>query len=120
GVDKKGVFVYRTIEDLERIIAYARQAKRAAVVGGGLLGLEAAKAVYDLELETHVVEFAPRLIPRQVDDAGSKALVGKIESLGVHIHLNKDTKAICGNGKVEGMEFADGLRLDVDMVVISA
>jgi nitrite reductase (NADH) large subunit len=120
GVDKKGVFVYRTIEDLERIIAYARQAKRAAVVGGGLLGLEAAKAVYDLALETHVVEFAPRLMPRQVDDAGSKALVGKIESLGVQIHLNKNTKAIFGNGKVEGMEFADGGRLDVDMVVISA
>jgi NAD(P)H-dependent nitrite reductase large subunit len=120
GVDKKGVFVYRTIEDLERIIAYARRAKRAAVVGGGLLGLEAAKAVYDLALETHVVEFAPRLMPRQVDDAGSKALVGKIESLGVQIHLNTNTKAILGNGKVEGMEFADGGQLDVDMVVISA
>ena len=120
GVDKEGVFVYRTIEDLERIIAYARRAKRAAVVGGGLLGLEAAKAVYDLALETHVVEFAPRLMPRQVDDAGSKALVGKIESLGVQIHLNTNTKAILGNGRVEGMEFADGGRLDVDMVVISA
>ncbi len=120
GVDKPGVFVYRTIEDLERIIAYAPRAKRAAVVGGGLLGLEAAKAVYDLELETHVVEFAPRLMPRQVDDAGSRTLVGKIEGLGVRIHLNKNTKAIFGNGKVEGMEFADGPRLDVDMVVISA
>ena len=120
GVDKEGVFVYRTVEDLERIIAYARQAKRAAVVGGGLLGLEAAKAVYDLALETHVVEFAPRLMPRQVDDAGSQALAGKIASLGVQIHLNKNTKAILGNGKVEGMEFADGGRLDVDMVVISA
>src|SRR6185312_9497032 len=59
GVDKQGVFVYRTIEDLEQIIGYASKAKRAAVVGGGLLGLEAAKAVYDLALETHVVEFAP-------------------------------------------------------------
>jgi nitrite reductase (NADH) large subunit len=120
GVDKAGVFVYRTIEDLERIIAYAGHARRAAVIGGGLLGLEAAKAVFDLELETHVVEFAPRLMPRQVDDDGSKALVGKIEGLGVRVHLNKSTKQILGNGKVQGMEFADGGRLDVDMVVISA
>jgi nitrite reductase (NADH) large subunit len=63
GVDKKGVFVYRTIEDLERIIAYSTNAKSAAIIGGGLLGLEAAKAVRDLDLETHVVEFAPRLMP---------------------------------------------------------
>src|SRR5206468_12801746 len=61
GVEKKGVFVYRTIEDLERIISYSGGVKRAAVIGGGLLGLEAAKAVHDLDLETHVVEFAPRL-----------------------------------------------------------
>jgi nitrite reductase (NADH) large subunit len=120
GVDKKGVFVYRTIENLERIIAYAQQAERAAVVGGGLLGLEAAKAVYDLSLETHVVEFAPRLMPRQVDEAGSQLLVCKIEDLGVRVHLNKNTKAILGNSKVEGMEFADCGRIDVDMVVISA
>ena len=120
GVDKKGVFVYRTIEDLERIIAYAGKATRAAVIGGGLLGLEAAKAVRDLGLETHVVEFAPRLMPRQVDDAGSRTLVDKIEALGVRVHLDKSTKEILGNGKVEGMEFADGGQLDVDMVVISA
>ena len=79
GVDKKGVFVYRTIEDLERILAYAGKSASAAVIGGGLLGLEAAKAVRDLGLETHVVEFAPRLMPRQVDDAGSKTLLEKIE-----------------------------------------
>jgi nitrite reductase (NADH) large subunit len=120
GVERKGVFVYRTIEDLEQIIAYARKAKRAAVVGGGLLGLEAAKAVYDLELETHVVEFAPRLMPRQVDDTGSKTLLNKIEGLGVRVHLNKNTKEILGNGEVTGMTFADGEQLAADMVVISA
>ena len=69
GVDKRGVFVYRTIEDLEGILAYAGKAASAAVIGGGLLGLEAAKAVRELGLETHVVEFAPRLMPRQVNDA---------------------------------------------------
>src|SRR5262245_39366178 len=85
GIDKKGVFVYRTIEDLEGIIAYGRKVKTAAVIGGGLLGLEAAKAAYDLGLETHVVEFASRLMPRQIDDAGSATLVGKINALGVRV-----------------------------------
>src|SRR5262249_47003789 len=120
GVEKKGVFVYRTIEDLEQIIAYAKDVNRAAVIGGGLLGLEAAKAAYDLGLETHVVEFAPRLMPRQLDDAGSKALAAKIAALGVQIHLNKNTTEILGFGKVEGMAFADGGKLDVQMIIVSA
>lgn len=120
GVDKKGVFVYRTIEDLDRIISYGEKAKKAAVIGGGLLGLEAAKAAYDLGLETHVVEFAPRLMPRQIDEAGSRVLVGKINALGVQVHLNKNTKEFLGNGKVEGMSFADGGGLDVKMIVVSA
>jgi nitrite reductase (NADH) large subunit len=120
GVDKQGVFVYRTIEDLDRIIAYGESAKKAAVIGGGLLGLEAAKAAYDLGLETHVVEFASRLMPRQIDDAGSKVLVRKINALGVQVHLSKNTKEFLGNGKVEGMAFADGAELDVKMVVVSA
>ncbi len=120
GVDKKGVFVYRTIEDLEGILAYAGKARRAAIVGGGLLGLEAAKAVRDLDLETHVVEFAPRLMPRQVDEAGSRTLRDKIEALGVRVHLSKSTREFLGNGRVEGLAFADGEYLEVDMVVISA
>jgi nitrite reductase (NADH) large subunit len=120
GIDRKGVFVYRTICDLEKIIAYGQTVKKAAVIGGGLLGLEAAKAAYDLGLETHVVEFAPRLMPRQIDEVGSKVLVGKINALGVQVHLNKNTKEIVGNGKVEAMTFADGSELDVQMVVVSA
>lgn len=120
GVDKKGVFVYRTICDLEKIIAYGQGVKKAAVIGGGLLGLEAAKAAYDLGLETHVVEFASRLMPRQIDESGSRVLVGKINALGVQVHLNKNTKQILGNGKVEGMSFADGAELDVKMVIVSA
>ena len=120
GIDKGGVFVYRTIEDLEQIIAHGSGAKRAAVIGGGLLGLEAAKVAYDLGLETHVVEFASRLMPRQVDDAGSKALVRKIEQLGVRVHLNKNSKAVLGNGHVQGLAFADDSQLDVEMVIVSA
>ena len=122
GIDKPGVFVYRTIEDLERMIAYGgkENVKRAAVIGGGLLGLEAAKAAYDLGLETHVVEFSPRLMPRQIDDVGSEVLVKHIEALGVQVHLNKGTKEVHGVNEVQCMEFTDGERLDVDMIIVSA
>src|SRR5206468_8486611 len=111
GIDKLGVFVYRTIEDLEKISAYGKRAKRAAVIGGGLLGLEAAKAAYDLGLETHVVEFAPRRMPRQIDDAGSRVLVKQIKDLGVQVHLNKVTHEVRGDGKVQAMHYTDGTTL---------
>jgi NAD(P)H-dependent nitrite reductase large subunit/NAD(P)H-dependent nitrite reductase small subunit len=120
GIDKPGVFVYRTIEDLENIIGYASKSRRCAVIGGGLLGLEAARAASELGLETHVVEFAPRLMPRQVDDTGSRVLVQKIESLGVRVHLGKSTKAIHGESGVERIEFNDGQSIDVDMIIVSA
>src|SRR6187402_1917301 len=79
GVQKQGVFVYRTIEDLVAIREYAKTAKVGAVLGGGLLGLEAAKAVHDLGLTTHVIEFAPRLMPRQLDAAGGRLLAKSVE-----------------------------------------
>src|SRR4051812_42470188 len=120
GIQKQGVFVYRTIEDLQQIIAYGKKCKSAAVIGGGLLGLEAAKAAYDLGLETHVVEFASRLMPRQVDDVGSKLLVRKIEELGVKVHLNKGTKEVLGDVAVNGLQFNDGGQLDVGMIIVSA
>ena len=121
GVEKDGVFVYRTIEDLELIQSYSRKAKRGAVLGGGLLGLEAAKALLDLGLEeAHVVEFASRLMPRQIDDAGSKILQSQLESLGLHIHLAKSTQEIVGDDCIKGMQFNDNSFLDVDMLVISA
>lgn len=120
GFQNRGVFVYRTIEDLQQIIAYAQHARRAAVIGGGLLGLEAAKAAFDLGLETHVVEFNPRLMPRQLDDAGSRMLARKIEELGLTIHLGKATQEVLGEGRVEGLLFTDGQTLDVEMVIVSA
>lgn len=120
GVEKKGVFVYRTLEDLDAIIAYGKKAKSAAVLGGGLLGLEAAKAVLDLGLKAHVVEFAPRLMPRQLDEAGSGILRKKLEGLGISVHLNKNTQQIEGNGKLTGMRFSDDTELPVEMLVISA
>ena len=121
GVEKEGVFVYRTIEDLEMMTAYARKAKRGAVIGGGLLGLEAAKAMLDLGIkETHVIEFAPRLMPRQIDDAGSNILKAKLEDLGLKIHTSKNTSQILGDNCITGMQFSDDTTIDVDMLVISA
>lgn len=120
GVERHGVFVYRTIEDLNQITEYGKKVSRAAVMGGGLLGLEAAKALLDLGLETHVVEFASRLMPRQIDEAGSDILAHKLSQLDIKIHTNKNTKLIDGNGKLEGLVFADDTRLDVEMLVISA
>src|SRR5690606_2801958 len=120
GTERHGVFVYRTIEDLNQIEGYSKRVTRGAVMGGGLLGLEAAKALLDLGLETHVVEFSPRLMPRQIDDAGSEILSQKLRELDIRIHTGKHTKSIAGNGKLEGLVFSDGTRLDVEMLVISA
>ena len=120
GFERDGVFVYRTIDDLDLIMNYAKGVKSAAVIGGGLLGLEAAKALLDMKLEAHVVEFADRLMPRQLDEEAAGLLKEKIRSLGVHSHLSKITQEIKGNGKVEGLQFKDGEFLPVEMVVISA
>lgn len=121
GVEKQGVFVYRTIEDLEKIREYAKHAKKGAVMGGGLLGLEAAKALIDLGIdETHVVEFAPRLMPRQIDESGSKLLQAKLTDLGLQLHLNVSTSLILGNDSIEGLQFSDNTTLESDMLVISA
>ncbi|MEO7311951.1 MAG: nitrite reductase large subunit NirB [Chitinophagaceae bacterium] len=121
GVEKEGVFVYRTIEDLEMMKTHARKAKKGAVIGGGLLGLEAAKALLDLGVEeTHVVEFAPRLMPRQIDSAGSGMLQQQLKEFGLKVHLNKSTTAIAGDGTITALEFADDTKLELDMLVISA
>ncbi|TVZ08861.1 nitrite reductase (NADH) large subunit [Cellulophaga sp. RHA_52] len=126
GVEKEGVFVYRTIEDLESMLAYAAKLKstkpkaKAAVLGGGLLGLEAGKAVMDMGLEPHIVEFAPKLMPRQLDSRSSQVLQLKLESIGLHIHLSKATNQILGDKFITGMEFGEDDVLGVDMLIISA
>jgi len=120
GIQKQGIFVYRTIEDLEHIIAYSKRAKSCAVIGGGLLGLEAAKAAFDLGMETHVIEFAPRLMPRQLDEAGSRTLLQKIQNIGIQVHLGKSSKEIHGEGSIQRIEFNDGTSLNCDMLIVSA
>jgi nitrite reductase (NADH) large subunit len=120
GIGKRGVFVYRTIEDLESILAHSAQARRAAVIGGGLLGLEAARAVLDAGLETHVIEVAARLMPRQLDEVASGLLERTIRELGVQVHIDKRIARIVGDDAVAGVAFSDGEVLDVDMVIVSA
>jgi nitrite reductase (NADH) large subunit len=121
GKDRAGCFVYRTIEDLEAISDAGKQGKIGVVVGGGLLGLEAAKALKDLGLETHVVEFAPRLMAVQVDDGGGRVLRKKIEDLGVRVHTGKNTVEIVDGAMCKHkMKFADGGELETDVVLFSA
>jgi nitrite reductase (NADH) large subunit len=122
GRDARGCFVYRTIDDLVAIREWAKDSRQGVVIGGGLLGLEAANALLSLGLETHVVEFAPRLMPVQVDDGGGVALRRRIEVLGVRVHTAKDTRqiAVTDDGRVEKLVFADGSELPTDCLVFSA
>ena len=120
GADNNRCFVYRTIDDLDAIRAAASGAQAGAVVGGGLLGLEAANALRCLGLDTHVVEFAPRLMPMQVDEGGGEALRRHIETLGVRLRLDARTEAIEAAPTGLRMVFADDAQLDVDIVVFSA
>ena len=121
GSETQDCFVYRTIEDLNAIEACARRSKRGAVVGGGLLGLEAAGALKNLGVETHVIEFAPMLMAEQLDQMGGEQLRRKIESMGVRVHTSKNTKEIVQEGTEarKTMRFADGSELEVDFIVFS-
>ncbi|HDC4681133.1 nitrite reductase large subunit NirB [Enterobacter cloacae subsp. cloacae] len=115
-----GCFVYRTLDDLDNIAAHAKGSRRGVVIGGGLLGLEAANALKQLGLETHVVEFAPNLMAVQLDNDGAAMLRKKIEALGVGVHTSKATTEIAATDDGLVLRFADGEQLDTDMVVFSA
>ena len=121
GNERENCFVYRTLEDLDAIRAASLTAKTGVVIGGGLLGLEAAKALCDLNMDTHVVEFAPRLMAVQIDDLGGQVLRKKIEHLGVKVHTQKATQSIeAGSNSTHVMKFADGSELETDIVLFSA
>ena len=121
GNDQPHCHVYRTIEDLDAIKASGTDAQVGVVVGGGLLGLEAANALRNMGLATHVVEFAPVLMGTQLDDGGGTMLRGMIEDLGVSVHTGKNTlRIVAGESTRYRMEFADGDTLETDVVVFSA
>ncbi|GAD90227.1 nitrite reductase large subunit [Vibrio halioticoli NBRC 102217] len=121
GNDSEHCHVYRTLEDLDAIEESSKLSQSGVVVGGGLLGLEAANAIKELGLQTHVVEFAPRLMAVQLDAGGGALLRRKIESLGVSVHTEKaTTEIVAGENARYRMNFADGSHLETDMIVFSA
>ncbi|MCW3061187.1 MAG: Nitrite reductase large subunit [Capsulimonas sp.] len=120
GTDKHGVYVFRTIDDCHKIAGYATKCARAAVIGGGLLGLEAARGLINYGVEVHVVHLANHLMENQLDAPAGAILRNTMEKMGVHVHLGKSTSAILGDDSVTGLAFKDGEDLACDMVVISA
>ncbi|MCX8597889.1 MULTISPECIES: nitrite reductase large subunit NirB [unclassified Gilliamella] len=119
GAEGANCFVYRTIEDLDAIRDCASNCKIGAVVGGGLLGLEAAGALKNLGVETHVVEFAPVLMSEQLDAMGGDQLRRKIEEMGVGVHTSKNTQEIIHTPSGKVMQFSDGSSLEIDFIVFS-
>ncbi|MGK2233763.1 nitrite reductase large subunit NirB [Colwellia polaris] len=121
GKEREHCLVYRTIQDLDDIQASAKAGKVGVVVGGGLLGLEAANALKELGLQTHVVEFAPQLMGVQLDTDGGALLRSMIEGIGVQVHTQKATNEIVdGEECVHRMNFADGSHLETDVILFSA
>lgn len=120
GQYRDGVFVFRTLDDCHGIRACARQSGRAAVIGGGLLGLEAARGLRQLDLEVHVVHLSRHLMEVQLDESAGAMLRGAMDKMGVQTHLEQRTQAVLGDPHVTGLLFEDGSRLDCDMVVVSA
>ena len=119
GADGADCFVYRTIEDLDAIAQCASHCKTGAVVGGGLLGLEAAGALKNLGIQTHVVEFANVLMAEQLDMIGGEQLRHKIEEMGVSVHTSKNTQEILHTPQGKVMQFVDGTSLEIDFIVFS-
>jgi nitrite reductase (NADH) large subunit len=120
GRDKPGVFVFRNLDDCRGIAKYAFGKRSGAVIGGGLLGLEAARGLQNFSLDVHVIQRGNGLMSQQLDEPASAILRKTLEGLGISVHVNKDTRRITGDEKVTGLEFADGTRLDCDLVVVAA
>ncbi|WP_395093954.1 nitrite reductase large subunit NirB [Armatimonas sp.] len=119
SVMRSGVFVFRTIDDCSKIAGTAAKARKAAVIGGGLLGLEAARGLLRFGCEVHVIHLSTSLMENQLDATAGRILKATMQKMGVHVHLEKATTSILGDSEVTGLAFKDGTTLDCDMVVIS-
>lgn len=120
GVEKTGVFTVRTLADALAIKAYAPQCRQGLVVGGGLLGLEAARALKGMGLEVTIVEFMPRLMPAQLDMEGAAILQNFVEAQGYRVFLGTSAKAVLGDGKVEGVLLSNGETVPAQMMIVAA
>ncbi|WP_462408597.1 nitrite reductase large subunit NirB [Neobacillus sp. Marseille-QA0830] len=119
GAEKPGVTAFRDIKDCEKMIDYAKSYKKAAVIGGGLLGLEAARGLLNLGMEVSVVHLSNYLMERQLDQTAGQLLQKELELQGMNFYLEKQTKEIIGDGKVEGLLFSDGEVVPADLVVMA-
>jgi NAD(P)H-nitrite reductase large subunit len=120
GALKPGVSVFRSLDDCDQIIRDAGRARRAAVVGGGLLGLEAARGLLGRKLDVHVIHLMSHLMETQLDAAAAAVLHRQLEQMGLHVHLETTTTGVLGDERVMGLSFKDGSTLACDVVVISA
>src|SRR5438128_3264494 len=120
GTKKEGVYVFRNLDDTRALLERAAKGVKAVVIGGGLLGLEAARGLQVQGCDVTVVHLMDTLMERQLDLTGGGYLKSKMECLGVKVLLERSTTAILGNGHVEGLAFKDGSTLDADLVVIAA
>ena len=116
---KPGIFGFRSLEDCHRMAEYATGKRRAAVIGGGLLGLECAHGLQHFGLEVHVIHRSPHLMNQQLDPGAGAILKASIEAMGMQVHLGADTRAIIGDERVSGLEFKDGATLECDLVVFA-
>jgi len=119
GTDREGVFTLRTLDDALAIKVYARGVRSAAVIGGGLLGLETARALLSLGLDVSVIEYSSYLLPRQLDAEGAQVLQSLLEAMGLHILTGAATEAIVGDGRATGVRLGDGRVVDGELVLIS-
>ncbi|KRE25168.1 nitrite reductase large subunit NirB [Paenibacillus sp. Soil522] len=119
GVHKSGVISFRNIEDCQTMIKYAKKYKKAAVIGGGLLGLEAARGLLNLGMETDVIHNAPYLMNRQLDRKAAEMLRKELEEQGMRFWLSKETESITGLNRAKGIRFTNGSSLEADLIVIS-
>jgi nitrite reductase (NADH) large subunit len=120
GIDRRGVFVIRTLDDAHSLMEHLVRHKRVTILGGGLLGLEIARALRSREAEVDVIEFFDRLLPRQLDPDAAAILRSQIEAGGVTVRLGQVTKEIVGDPAVRGLRFESGDALAADTVVVAA
>ncbi|MCE4148418.1 NADPH-nitrite reductase [Bacillus velezensis] len=119
GADKQGVTAFRDIKDTDTMLAASKQYKKAAVIGGGLLGLEAARGLLNLGMDVSVIHLAPFLMERQLDAAAGRLLQNELEKQGMTFFLEKQTEEILGTDRVEGVRFKDGTSIEADLVVMA-
>ncbi len=120
GRYKPGIFVFRSLDDCNRITEYAMDKRAGAVIGGGLLGLEAARGLQNFSLAVHVIQRGNALMSQQLDSPAAAILRTTLEQLGIAVHVDKNTSHVIGDDRVEGLQFADGNKLECDLIVIAA